>query len=227
MPAAVVFLQPDLGTSLVYFAVLGAVLFLAGVPWSHFAVAGSVLAILILGVLWILPSAGVHVLQDYQVERLTAFIGAQRDSSDAGYQLDQSKTAIGSGGALGKGPDGATQANGDFIPEHHTDFIFAVTSEMFGFAGGGLLILLFALVIWRGLRTMARASSQVDMLVAGGIVAMIGFQVFVNIGMTVGIMPITGIPLPLMSYGGSHTISTMVAIGLLLGIHQRRSAIRG
>ena len=227
VPAAVVFLQPDLGTSLVYFAVLGAVLFLAGVPWSHFAVAGSVLAILILGVLWILPSAGVHVLQDYQVERLTAFIGAQRDSSDAGYQLDQSKTAIGSGGALGKGPGGATQANGDFIPEHHTDFIFAVTSEMFGFAGGGLLILLFALVIWRGLRTMARASSQVDMLVAGGIVAMIGFQVFVNIGMTVGIMPITGIPLPLMSYGGSHTISTMVAIGLLLGIHQRRSAIRG
>ena len=93
------------------------------------------------------------VLQDYQVERLTAFIGAERDTSDAGYQLDQSKTAIGSGGALGKGPDGATQANGDFIPEHHTDFIFAVTSEMFGFVGGGLLILLYALVLWRGLRT--------------------------------------------------------------------------
>jgi rod shape determining protein RodA len=227
VPAAVVFVQPDLGTSLVYMAVLGAILFLVGVPWSHFAVAGSLLAILILGVLWVLPGAGVHLLQDYQVERLTAFIGAERDTSDAGYQLDQSKTAIGSGGALGKGPDGATQANGDFIPEHHTDFIFAVTSEMFGFVGGGLLILLFALVIWRGLRTMARASSQVDMLVAGGIVAMIGFQVFVNIGMTVGIMPITGIPLPLMSYGGSHTISTMIAVGLLLGIYQRRSAIRG
>jgi rod shape determining protein RodA len=227
VPAVVVFLQPDLGTSLVYFAVLGAILFLVGVPWSHFAVAGSLLAILILGVLWVLPGAGVHVLQDYQVERLTAFIGAERDTSDAGYQLDQSKTAIGSGGALGKGPDGATQANGDFIPEHHTDFIFAVTSEMFGFVGGGLLILLFALVIWRGLRTMARASSQVDMLVAGGIVAMIGFQVFVNIGMTVGSMPMTGIPLPFMSYGGSHTLSTMIAVGLLLGIYQRRSAIRG
>jgi rod shape determining protein RodA len=227
VPAVVVFLQPDLGTSLVYFAVLGAILFLVGVPWSHFAVAGSLLAILILGVLWILPGAGVHVLQDYQVERLTAFIGAERDTSDAGYQLDQSKTAIGSGGAVGKGPDGATQSSGNFIPEHHTDFIFAVTSEMFGFVGGAVLILLFALVIWRGLRTMARASSQVDMLVAGGIVAMIGFQVFVNIGMTVGIMPITGIPLPFMSYGGSHTISTMIAVGLLLGIYQRRSAIRG
>jgi rod shape determining protein RodA len=211
----------------VYAAVLAAVLFLVGVPWSHFAVAGSILAILILGVLWILPHAGVKVLQDYQVERLTAFIGAERDTSDAGYQLDQSKTAIGSGGALGKGPAGATQANGDFIPEHHTDFIFAATGEMFGFAGGGLLILLYGLVLWRGLRTMARASSQMDMVVAGAIVAMIGFQVFVNIGMTVGIMPITGIPLPLMSYGGSHTLTTLVAIGLLLGIHQRRSAVPG
>lgn len=227
VPAGVVFLQPDLGTSLVYFAILAAILFLVGVPWSHFAVAGSILAIAILAVLWILPHAGVKVLQDYQVERLTAFIGAERDTSDAGYQLDQSKTAIGSGGALGKGPDGATQANGDFIPEHHTDFIFAATSEMFGFAGGGLLILLYGLVLWRGLRTMARASSQMDMLVAGAVVAMIGFQVFVNIGMTVGIMPITGIPLPLMSYGGSHTLTTLVAIGLLLGIHQRRSAVPG
>ncbi len=227
VPAVVVFLQPDLGTALVYFAMLAAVLFLVGVPWSHFAVAGSLLAMFVLAVLWVLPTAGVNVLQDYQVERLTAFIGAERDTSDAGYQLDQSKTAIGSGGAIGKGPDGATQATGDFIPEHHTDFIFAATSEMFGFVGGALLILAFALVLWRGLRTMARASSQVDMLVAGAVVAMIGFQVFVNIGMTVGIMPITGIPLPLMSYGGSHTISTLIAMGLLLGIHQRRSAVPG
>lgn len=227
VPAGIVFLQPDLGTSLVYGAVLATILFLIGVPWSHFAVAGSVMAILVLAVLWVLPNAGVKVLQDYQVQRLTAFIGAERDTSDAGYQLDQSKTAIGSGGAVGKGPDGATQSSGNFIPEHHTDFIFAVTGEMFGFAGAGLLILAYALVLWRGLRTMARASSQVDMLVAGAIVAMIGFQVFVNIGMTVGIMPITGIPLPLMSYGGSHTLTTLVAIGLLLGIHQRRSAVPG
>lgn len=227
IPAVVIFVQPDLGTSLVYGAILGTILFLVGVPWSHFAVAGSLLAMLILAVLWVLPTTGVTVLQDYQVQRLTAFIGAERDSSDAGYQLDQSKTAIGSGGAVGKGPDGATQSSGNFIPEHHTDFIFAVTGEMFGFAGAGLLILMFGLVLWRGLRTMARASTQTDMLVAGGIVAMIGFQVFVNIGMTVGIMPITGIPLPLMSYGGSHTLTTLVAIGLLLGIHRRRSPVPG
>jgi rod shape determining protein RodA len=227
VPAAVVFLQPDLGTSLVYAAVLCAILFLVGVPWTHFAVFGSLLAILILSVLWLLPATGVKVLEDYQVQRLTAFVGADRDTNDAGYQLDQSKTAIGSGGTLGKGPDGATQANNDFLPEHHTDFIFAVTSEMFGFAGGGLLILLYGLILWRGLRTMARASSQTDMLVAGAILAMLGFQVFVNIGMTVGIMPITGIPLPLMSYGGSQTITTLIAVGLLLGIYRRRSPVVG
>jgi rod shape determining protein RodA len=227
VPAAVVFLQPDLGTSLVYAAVLLAILFLVGVPWTHFAVFGSLLAILILSVLWLLPATGVKVLADYQVQRLTAFVGADRDTNDAGYQLDQSKTAIGSGGTLGKGPGGATQANNDFLPEHHTDFIFAVTSEMFGFAGGGLLICLYGLILWRGFRTMARASSQTDMLVAGAILAMLGFQVFVNIGMTVGIMPITGIPLPLMSYGGSQTITTLIAVGLLLGIHRRRSPIAG
>ncbi len=227
LPAAVVFLQPDLGTSLVYAVVVAAILFLVGVPWTHFAVFGTALAMVLLSVLWLLPATGLKVLEDYQVERLTAFVGAERDTSDAGYQLDQSKTAIGSGETLGKGPDGATQANNDFLPEHHTDFIFAVTSEMFGFAGGGLLILLYGLILWRGLRTMARASSQIDMLVAGAIVAMLGFQVFVNIGMTVGIMPITGIPLPLMSYGGSQTITTLIAVGLLLGIHRRRSPIPG
>jgi rod shape determining protein RodA len=227
IPAAVVFLQPDLGTALVYAVVLAAILFLVGVPWTHFAVYASILGVLLLSVLWLLPATGLKVLEDYQVERLTAFVGADRDTNDAGYQLDQSKTAIGSGGTLGKGPDGATQANNDFLPEHHTYFIFAVTSEMFGFAGGGLLILLYALILWRGLRTMARASSQVDMLVAGAILAMLAFQVFVNIGMTVGIMPITGIPLPLMSYGGSQTITTLIAVGLLLGIHRRRSPIPG
>jgi len=221
VPAAVVFLQPDLGTSLVYFAVLGAVLFLAGVPWSHFAVAGSVLAILILGVLWILPSAGVHVLQDYQVERLTAFIGAQRDSSDAGYQLDQSKTAIGSGGALGKGPGGATQANGDFIPEHHTDFIFAVIGERYGFVGAAVLLALFVVLIWRALRIATISRDLYGSMIAGCIAAIFLFEVFVNIGMTIGIMPITGIPLPFVSYGGAALITDLMLVGLLESVHLR------
>jgi rod shape determining protein RodA len=227
VPTFAVFVQPDLGTALVYGAILFGVLFLVGVPWTHFAVYGSVLAVLILSALWILPTAGVTVLQEHQVERLTAFVGAERDTNAAGYQLDQSKIAIGSGGPVGKGLDGATQTTNRFLPEYHNDFIFAVTGEMFGFVGGALVISLFALILWRGLRVMARASSQVDMLIAGAIISMLTFQVFVNIGMTVGIMPITGLPLPLMSYGGSHTLATFTAIGLLLGIYRRRSSVPG
>jgi len=163
------------------------------------------------------------VLEDYQVERLLTFTGAVEDPGDAGYQLEQSKIAVGQGGAAGKGPDGATQTTGAFVPEHHTDFIFAVVAEMFGFVGAGGLILAYGLVLWRALGLVTRASSQLDQLVSAGIVAMLVFQVFVNIGMTVGIMPITGIPLPFMSYGGSHTLSNLIAVGLLLGIHRRRA----
>lgn len=220
--ALVVFLQPDLGTAMVYLVIVAAILFVAGVQWTHFAVAGTVIITVAAAVLWILPAQQVDVLQEYQVERLTAFAGADRDTSDSGYQLDQSKTAIGSGGAVGKGPDGATQTINDFLPEHHTDFIFAVTGEMFGFVGAGALILLFGVVVWRGIRITTGASSLYEMLIAASIVAVIAFQAFVNIGMTVGLMPITGLPLPFMSFGGSHTLATFAALGVLLGIHLRR-----
>lgn len=223
LPMAIVFAQPDLGTALVYMAILAAVLFLAGAPWTHFAAFAAVIVVVIGAVLWVLPSFGVEVLKPYQVDRLTAFTNSSSDTGDSGYQLEQSKTAVGSGGATGKGPDGATQAINDFLPEHQTDFIFAVVAEMFGFLGAGGLILAYGLLLWRGLRITARASTQLDQLVAGGIVAMLGFEVFVNIGMTVGIMPITGIPLPFMSYGGSHTLTNLIAVGLLLRINQRRA----
>jgi rod shape determining protein RodA len=225
VPIGLVLLQPDLGTATVYGVILATVLFLAGAPWSHLAVAGAALAFVVAAVLVILPAAGVQVLEDYQRDRLTAFVESDADAGDTGFQLDQSQIAIGSGGAFGKGPDGATQTINDFLPEHHTDFIFAVTAEMLGFVGGGGIILLFALLIWRGLRAVAEAATPVEQLVAGAIVAMLGYQVFVNIGMTVHLMPITGIPLPLMSYGGSHILATFIAIGLLLGIHQRRNPI--
>jgi rod shape determining protein RodA len=225
VPALVVFAQPDLGTAMVYGAILVAMLFLAGVPWSHLAVFTAVLVTAATLVLGILPAAGVPVLKDYQVKRLLTFTGAIDEPGDAGYQQDQSEIAVGQGGALGKGTDGATQTNNDFLPEHHTDFIYAVVAEMFGFLGAGGLILAYGLVLWRALGLVARASSQLDQLVAGGVVAMLAFQVFVNIGMTVGIMPITGIPLPFMSYGGSHTLANLVAVGLLLGIHRRRARI--
>jgi rod shape determining protein RodA len=221
LPALMIFAQPDLGTAMVYLLVVGALLFLAGVPWTQFAAFGAIVAALGVLVLWALPAVGVQVLKPYQMDRLTSFVDSRSDASDTGYQLEASKTAIGSGGAIGKGPDGATQTINDFLPEHHTDFVFAVVGEMFGFVGGGLLILAYGVLLWRALQIVARASRQIDQLLAGGIVAMLGFQVFVNIGMNVGIMPITGIPLPFMSYGGSHTLTNLIAVGLLLGIRRR------
>ena len=140
--------------------------------------------------------------------------------------MEQSKVAIGSGGAFGKGPSGATQTINDFLPEHHTDFIFAVVAEMFGFLGGGLLIAAYFIIVWRAIVIMRLAPTELERLVVAGIAAMLAFEVFVNIGMNVGIMPITGIPLPFMSYGGSHTLTNLVAVGVLLRIGMRGRAVQ-
>jgi rod shape determining protein RodA len=165
------------------------------------------------------PAVGVTVLKDYQVDRLTAFINPSDDPQEQGYQLNQSITAIGSGQKTGRGPDQATQTKLDFLPEHHTDFVFAVVGEEFGFAGAAIVLSLFALLIWRALRIMTMSKNLYGTLLAGGICAMLMFQVFVNVGMTVGIMPITGVPLPLMSYGGSSVLVTLLAVGILQSIH--------
>ena len=224
LPAVIVFLQPDLGTSLVYVAIALAILWVAGQPITHFAVIGTVLVVGVTLVLYLLPAVGLNVLQPYQVDRLTSFVDSGSDRTQAGYQLEQSKVAIGSGGALGKGPSGATQTINDFLPEHHTDFIFAVVAEMFGFMGGGLLIAAYFVLVWRAIVIMRLAPTELERLVAAGIAAMMAFEVFVNIGMNVGIMPITGIPLPFMSYGGSHTLTNLVAVGVLLRIGMRGRA---
>ena len=221
IPAGIIFLQPDLGTSLVYAAIALAILWVAGQPITHFMLFGAVVVSAAALILYVLPGMGVNVLQPYQVDRLTAFVDSGSDRSATGYQLEQSKVAIGSGGAFGKGPSGATQTINDFLPEHHTDFIFAVVAEMFGFLGAGLLIGLYFLIIWRALVIMRSAATELERLVAAGIIAMLAFEVFVNIGMNVGIMPITGIPLPFMSYGGSHTLTNLVAVGVLLRIGAR------
>jgi len=221
LPAGIVFLQPDLGTALVYAAIALAVLWVAGQPITHFILVGTVLVGAAVLVLYLLPALGVNVLQPYQVDRLTSFVDSGADRSATGYQLEQSKVAIGSGGAFGKGPSGATQTINDFLPEHHTDFIFAVVAEMFGFLGAGLLIAVYLIIIWRAIVIMREAATELERLLAAGITAMFAFEVFVNIGMNVGIMPITGIPLPFMSYGGSHTLTNLVAVGVLLGIARR------
>ena len=218
IPAMLVIAQPDLGSGLVYLAIVLAVLFVAGTPWTHFATLGVLGAAAIAAVLIAAPAVGVEVLKPYQMDRLTAFLNPSDDISDKeGYQINQSLTAIGAGGKTGR--EEATQTELDFLPEHHTDFIFSVVGEEFGFVGAALVLSLFALMIWRALRILTMSKNFYGALVAGGITAMLMFQVFVNVGMTVGIMPITGIPLPLMSYGGSSVLTTLMAIGLLQSIH--------
>jgi rod shape determining protein RodA len=218
IPAMLVIAQPDLGSGLVYLAILVAILFIAGTPWTHFAAIGGLAAAAIAVVLIAAPAVGVEVLKPYQKDRLTAFLSPSEDRGDESYQINQSLTAIGSGGKTGRG-DEATQTKLDFLPEHHTDFVFSVVGEEFGFVGAALVLSLFALLIWRALRTLTIAKNFYGALVAGGITAMLMFQVFVNVGMTIGIMPITGIPLPLVSYGGSSVITTLMAIGVLQSIH--------
>jgi rod shape determining protein RodA len=204
-----------------------AVLFVAGAPGRHFAALGALAAIAVTFTLVVAPAAGVQVLHGYQKDRLTAFLHPTDNPRGQGYQQNQSRIAIGSGEKTGRG-DAATQTGYDFLPEHHTDFIFAVVGERWGFAGAALVLSLYALLVWRALRILTLAKNLYGALIAGGVVAMILFQVFVNVGMTVGIMPITGIPLPLMSYGGSSVITTFLAIGLLQSIYaQGRLATAG
>ncbi len=226
-PAALVFLQPDLGTSLVFAVATLAVMYFGGVPWTHFAVIGGALVALIALVLVVAPAIGTPVLKGYQEQRLTSFLHPSQDPAGAGYQQQQSVTAIGSGEKTGRG-DHATQTRLDFVPERHTDFIFAVIGERYGFAGAALVLSLYALLIWRALRIVSVSKNSYGALVAGGIAVMLLFQVFVNVGMSLGIMPITGIPLPLMSYGGSSVLATFLAIGVLQSVHmQARLSQRG
>jgi rod shape determining protein RodA len=218
LPAMLVVAQPDLGSGLVYIAIVLAVLFIAGTKWTHFAALAGLGTVAIVIVVLAAPMAGVEVIKPYQVDRLTAFLNPSTDPADEGYHINQSLTAIGSGGKTGRG-DQSTQTKFNFLPEHHTDFVFSVVGEEFGFVGAALVLSLFALLIWRALRILTMSKNFYGALVAGGITAMLMFQVFVNVGMTIGIMPITGIPLPLVSYGGSSVITTLLAIGLLQSIY--------
>jgi rod shape determining protein RodA len=218
IPAALVFLQPDLGTGVVYGVITLAVLFVAGVKWTHFAALGAVAAGAVAIVLVLLPAAGMPVLKDYQEERLTSFLNPSEDPGDSSYQINQALIAVGSGGKTGRG-DEASQTRNDFLPEHHTDFIFAAVGERFGFVGAAFLLSLYALLIWRALRIMTLSKNLYGSMIAGGIAAMLMLQVFVNVGMSLAIMPITGIPLPLLSYGGSSVLVTFMALGVLQSIY--------
>ena len=191
----------------------------AGTSGKQLAALLALFAVAITLVLAVAPAMGFHVLKPYQVQRLTGFLSPSHDPQKATYNILQSEIAIGSGGKTGRGVLHASQTNLNYLPEHQTDFIFAVVGETYGFAGAALVLSLYALLIWRTLRILTMAKNLYGTLIAAGVLAMLMFQVFVNVGMTIGIMPITGVPLPLMSYGGSSVLVTFLALGLLESIH--------
>ena len=215
-PMALIFLQPDLGTMLVFVAIIMGVLLVAGAQLRH------IVLLTLLGITGVVGVFQLDMVEDYQRERLTAFLDQEADLQRSTYNLDQSKTAIGAGGLTGAGLFEGTQTNLSYVPEQETDFIFTVVGEELGFIGGATLLLLYGIAMWRIWRAAQLARDLFGSLVCTGVLSMLVFQVFENVGMTMGIMPITGIPLPLMSYGGSSTLATFAAIGLVLNVHMRR-----
>jgi rod shape determining protein RodA len=228
IPALIVIPQPDLGTALVYAAIGFMMLFVAGTSWKQLTALLALGGVSIALVLVVAPALGVHVLKPYQVQRLTGFLNPSSNPQNQTYNIHESLIAIGSGEKTGRGVVGATQTELGYLPAPSTDFVFSSLGETYGFVGAAVVLSLYALLIWRALRILTMAKNLYGTLIAGGILAMLMFQVFVNVGMTVGIMPITGVPLPLMSYGGSSVLVTFIALGLLQSIHiQARIAAAG
>jgi len=223
VPAMLVIAQPDLGSGLVYMVIAFTLLFVAGTSWRQLAALVALIVVSLTFVLAVAPLAGVHVIKPYQEERLTAFLHPSANPQQQGYQQEEAKIAIGSGQTAGRGVNASQIPNG-FVPESNTDFVFAAVGEQYGFIGAALVLSLYALLISRALRILVMAKDLFGSLVAGGVTAMLMFQVFVNVGMTIGIMPITGVTLPLMSYGGSSVITTLLAVGLLQSIYVQARA---
>ena len=217
MPTLLVFKQPDLGTSLVYLAILCGMLFVAGIRMR--------LVQIIVGVAVVLAPLGWFVLQEYQKQRILVFLNPNIDPFGAGYHIIQSKIAIGSGMILGKGLFEGTQSQLNFLPENHTDFIFSVIGEELGFVGCVIVLLLLFLLIYRSIMIARSANDTFGTLLATGIGSMLVFEVLVNVGMTTGIMPVTGIPLPFISYGVSALTTNMISVGLLLNIAMHRKKL--
>ena len=217
LPLGLVVAQPDLGVLILMVAVLVGMIALSGIRLRWLAGLGVVTALAAL-VTW-----SLHLLKPYQVQRLTAFINPSADPRGTGYSAAQAKIAIGSGGMFGQGLFHGSLVGGNFVPEQHTDFIFAVAGEELGFVGAIVIIGLIAVLLIRSLRIAVRADDQFGLLVASGIAIWFALQAFINIGMTIGITPVTGLPLPFVSYGGSAMFADMIAIGVLQAVHRRHS----
>ena len=214
-PVGLIVLQPDLGTVLVYGAIAAGMVFAAGVKGRHLLILGL---LLVSGVVAVLQS---EVLEDYQIRRLLVFVDEETDTA-ASYNLEQAEVAIGNGGLTGRGLFQGTQNNSALVPEQQTDFIFTVVAEETGFVGGALLLGLVGLLLLRVLRIGQMADDRFGMLLSAGVFSMLAFQVFQSVGMSTGIMPITGIPFPLVSYGGSSMLTNCLALGLVQSVHMRR-----
>ncbi len=218
LPVGLVVKQPDLGTGLMFLFIFCAVVIVAGIRIKSFLLlftASAISAPAVWGILW-------KHLKDYQRKRLTMFLSPERDPSGAGYHIIQSKIAIGSGSIFGKGFLHGTQSQLNFLPERHTDFIFSVISEEWGFIGSITVLAVYLFIVLWGIETAHKAKDRFGALLAVGAVAMIFFHIVINIGMTVGIMPVVGVPLPLVSYGGTSALTTLIALGLLTSVNLRR-----
>lgn len=217
-PMMLILLQPDFGTFLVFAVVVAGVLLMAGVHVRYLLtlVAASVLASA--------AALRLGIVRQYQLDRLTAFLDPENsDSLGAGYNVVQAQIAVGSGQFFGQGLGSGSQTLSGFVPESHTDFIFTVVGEQTGFVGSSFVLLLFGVLIWRGIRIASLSRDMFGTLLAAGIVSIFGFQMFVSVGMAIGIMPVTGLPLPFISYGGSSLITSWIMVGLLQNVHMRRS----
>lgn len=215
VPAALILLQPDLGTMLVLSATVLGVVAVSGAPrrWLGLLVAGGVTAAV--------AAVAVGFLEQYQLDRFLAFTNPDLDPRGAGYNVLQARIAVGSGGLFGEGLFDGSQTRAGFVPEQHTDFVFTVAGEELGLVGAGVLIALLGLVVWRALAIAMRTDDTFGRLAAAGIACWFAFQAFQNVGMCLGIMPVTGVPLPFVSYGGSSLFASMLAVGLLQNIHLR------
>jgi rod shape determining protein RodA len=211
-----VFINVEIGTTIAHAAITVGILVVAGTRTRHLvalAVGATVLIVL---------AFQMNVIKEYQVERLLTVFDSGSVSEDARYNLEQSVIAVGSGGMFGRGYLQGSQTNLDYVPEQHTDFIFTVIGEEFGFIGSAAVLALFALLLWRAIRIASLSKDAFGTYLATGVASMFAIQIFVNIGMVIGIMPITGIPLPFLSYGGTAMMVNFVAIGILLNVHMRR-----
>ncbi|MCX7619464.1 MAG: rod shape-determining protein RodA [Acidimicrobiales bacterium] len=215
-PMALILLQPDLGMVLIYVAILMGMLLVGGVRGRH------ILALSLLGVVAVIGVFNSNVLKQYQKDRLTAFVNPESDARATTYNINQSTTAIGNGGITGRGLFKGQQTQYQFVPEQETDFIFTAVGEELGFVGAATLLVLYGIVIWRIWRTALLAKDWFGRLLCVGVLSFLVFQIFENVGMTMQIMPVTGIPLPLMSYGGSSIVTTFLALGLVLSVHMHR-----